>query len=733
MRVDTASLHGPSFADARLIALAGREGMSTLSRWQARVLSPDVDIDLERAVGEAVSLVLGDADGSTRTLELLVAEAWYEGPARDGLHLYELTLVDFVWPLGLRSGYRNFVAQTPQQVVDLVLRDAGLAASRVEWRLRGRYVQRPQCVQYGESDWGFVERLLAEEGISYWFEHGDPGVRLVLGDDTSAHSDIQGVRVPFDEGDGMRGVQAAVHGVVRVERMAPEAVAVRDFDLRQPEVPVDGGAGSGSLEHFHFPAGVLVAEAAAARAAVRLDQLRRDACALEAESSCVRFEPGRWAQIDGVHDDLAEGRWLVTDVEHELRLADRSGGDAVAYRARVTLVPREIGGQPHVHRPPMAVAPPRICGVETAVVTGPPGEEIHVDDMGRVKLAFRWDPSGIGDDRSSCWARTVQPQMGGSMLLPRVGWEVSVAYLDGNPEEPIVLGHLYNGDNAAPYGLPLASAVSAFRSDTSPHDGTSNEIRMADDAGKQEMKIHASGTQAVSVGGSAVTTVAVNEAHDVLGGLARSIGGAQTIGVGATQEIIVGSAHPTKVGGARAESIGGSETIGVAKNRRMAVGSYSEIIGAIYGLQCNTASTTVSGAYTELVGGNRVAMAGMGVNESVAGARLEAVGGSLNVTAGSAYADDTKGTKTINAGSCKIASGAKLVVVGGSVRLMVGGSARFAAGEPLALEGDSVTLRAASIGVDGGSSLTVAGSAKIAGKSKLDAPTVQRHEVNEDS
>ncbi|MEJ7732122.1 MAG: contractile injection system protein, VgrG/Pvc8 family [Polyangiaceae bacterium] len=350
MSSEPARLRIAALGQPRVVALRAHEGMSSLSRWHARVLWRDVGIDLGAMVGEVAALELADMDGSTRALERIIDRVGYVGPARDGWHAYELELVDFVWPLTLGSGYCIHQERTAQQVVAETLRAAGVDTARVVWRLGARYAQRVQCVQYGESDWAFVERVLADDGIAYWFEDGDRGQLLVLGDGVGAHEPIGGVRGPFADGAGTRAAQAAVHELRRVDRMTPEAVFVRDHDLRHPELPVDGAAGHGDLEHFELPSGLLVAEAAAARAAVRLQQLQRDAVRAVARTSCIRFEPGRLAQVDGVPDDLLEGEWLVAEVEHAVQPADRDA-EATAYGAQVVLVPSSLDGRARPFRP----------------------------------------------------------------------------------------------------------------------------------------------------------------------------------------------------------------------------------------------------------------------------------------------------------------------------------------------------------------------------------------------
>jgi type VI secretion system secreted protein VgrG len=333
----------------------------------------------------------------------------------------------------------------------------------------------------------------------------------------------------------------------------------------------------------------------------------------------------------------------------------------------------------------------------------------------------------VRDDKSSRWARTAQMNMGGSMLLPRMGWEVAVAYLDGNPDAPIVLGQVYNAVKAPPYPMPAMKATSALRSDTSPHDGSSNEIRFGDSAGGQELFIHASKTQAVTVGACATKKVGVNETHDIKGGYAVHVG-SQAITVAGAQTIDVGSDMQTVVEGARNESVGAVEDIGVKANRRVTVGSYGEVIGALYGLQCNETATTVKGAYTELVGGSLVSLAGMGTHESVAAMRTELVAGARNVVAATGCVDEVWGAKAVHAGSVRESAAGNIETEAAVGHIKVGASVRISAGGKIQIEAAAISITVGgSLKATGGSTAKVAGSLKVeGGTTKLDAGTTKR-------
>jgi type VI secretion system secreted protein VgrG len=383
--------------------------------------------------------------------------------------------------------------------------------------------------------------------------------------------------------------------------------------------------------------------------------------------------------------------YLITAVEHELTSGGPNDGSGVFYRNRVVLVP--FGAR--AFRPPVPEVRRRSIGMETAMITGPAGEEIHVDDLGRVKLRFHWDRSGITDDRASTWARCLQMGLGGSMLLPRVGWEVPVGYMDGNPDRPFVLGRVYNATAVTPYALPGAAASTTLQSATSPGGGSTNEIRMNDTAGRQELFLHASKDQTVSVGGKSSTTVGGHETHDVGLAYALTVLGSQSLTTLASQSVNVATDYTTSVRGDRSESIGGSETIEVTANRTLiSRGGYTELVGGFYGLRCNQSNTQVEGAFAQAVGSSMILAAGLGMSESVAAIRTEVTGGARSIVASSAYAESVRGSKTIAAGAVRELSGGSVTTkTMGSGTVEVGGSATLSAGGDFIAEAPEITLQ----------------------------------------
>lgn len=708
----------------QLLAATGAEGMNELSAWAVEVLTGTNEAQLDDVLGGPATISILDlGEEHARHIGLIVTDISHEGEGQDG-HRYTLSLAPSEWLLTRRSGYRIFQQKTTQEIVSEILQDAGRPATSVVWRLAGSYGIRLHCTQYAETEWDFIERLLAEEGISYWFDADGEAPTLVLGDATTSHDGIASPTIlPFDDGGGLTRSRA-FHELELEEEVVVDSVHIREYDVRRPDVYIEGKAGSGGHQHFEYPAGVLDGKAAVARAKVRLEQLQRWKMRATARSHCTRVQPGRVLTVQGASDEAMNREFVAVRVAHRYGGAAANSGDVSAYVNTVQMAP--TAGV--AHRPGLPRRPVKIESIEPAITTGAAGEEIHVDDLGSVKIRFPWDRSGIHDDTSSAWIRCIQMGMGGAMLLPRVGWEVPVAYIDGNPDKPIVLGRVYNAQGIVPYGLPGASATTTLQSATSPGGGSTNEIRMGDKAGSMEMFVHASRDQSVGVGGTAKTTVGANETHDVGLSYGVEVTGSQTHSVGASQKVNVGADYATKISGARVELVGGLETNKVTANRNcVAEGAYSELVGAIYGLECNQSNTDVKGAYAQVVGASSAQAAGLGTGESVAGARSLTIAGMRNIVAAKAFGDSVTGTKAITAGASTVKAGGAVTTTSkaGSGTISVGGSANLTAGKPVVIRSADVTLDVSGSLTAGALALT-GGTLKISkGTAKLDG-TIKR-------
>lgn len=709
-----------------VVRILGREGINELSDFSVDVLCKDGQVDPATLMDRDAVLSVQDDAGEIAHFELVVLEASHRGRLRDR-ERYRLRLGAPMSRLMLRVNHEIFQDKTSEEIVTALITRVGFPASALRWRLVGQYPTRVYTVQYGESDWSFISRLLADEGINYWFDHDGADPVIVFGDHGSSHDSIQGEQptVPFHDVSGANATSFSIHSLVRTWSLTPTKYFVRDQDVQHPDVPVDGEAGDGALEIFEYPSNLMVADAAKARAKVRLEQVSRHRSTLLAASGNARLRPGRIVEITGAADDHHNGKHLIIAVEH--RLMQDAQGDARGepYANQVTLVPL-VEDVPYRPAPPHSA--PRADGLESAVVTGPSGEEIHVDDLGRVKVRFLWDRSGIQDDKSSRWIRTLQMNLQAPQILPRVGWEVPVVYEHGDPDRPFVLGRLYNAGAPQPYGTPAKQATSTFQSATSPSDGTTQEIRMGDDAGSEEVFVHATKDQSVMVGGSHTVTVGADRTDDVKKGQSFTIDGTQTTSVGGDQKITIGADGAILVKGARSETIGGDEAVTVTGSYSLqSKSSYAEVVGGLYSLRCNQSNTKIQGAFTQVVGAAMSTTAGLGSNQSVAGARTEVVGGARTFNAGLVYADGTTGVKKVTAGAANESASTDMTFdAGARLTMQAGGLMTLDAGGAIVFEATTMTVKAATLTAKGGATMKLAGGLKSSGTVKLEASATKK-------
>jgi type VI secretion system secreted protein VgrG len=725
------ALHCESLGDCTVLDLSGREAMDSLSSWRVRVhVAQHIDASVALRT-DAVIALHDPLEGTERRIRLLVTEISGEiNHGRD--RVIELHLADPPWLLQRRGGYRLFQEKTTEQIVGDVLKAAGIPAAALVPRLADSYPVRLQCVQYAESEWAFLERLLADDGISYWFDTTTEGEhRIFLGDSAGSHDGIEGgATLPYVGKTGaMRAGKRGFSSLEWEERVATDRVQIRDFDVRHPDVYIEGESGTGTLGYFEYPASVPTAEAAAARAKRRLEQLRRDQISVRGQTDCVRVRPGRIVEIAGAGADLFDQRMLIAEAQHRYARPLRDGGQSIPYHNQLTLKPTKAADSADhaAHRPPIRRGP-ALEHLESAVTTGPGSEEIHVDDLGRVKLRFLWDRSGVTDDKSSHWARCLQYPLGASMFLPRVGWEVSLAYLDGSPDRPFVLGRLYNATAVVPYSLPAASATTSFQSWTTPRSGMTQEIKMIDDAGSQELFVHASRDLSVNVGATHTTTIAGDNEHSVGLSLTTSVLGSQSTKVAAMQSLDVGKEIQLTVTGANHESIGGAELVNVTGNRAVVSSSTCvELVGAGYSLLCNQSNVKVDGNTVRAVGGSKTIISGLGVSESVAGARSYVCLGSRTISCGQ-YADTVYGGKrstvsgavnenaaaittaatsgTISPATASIHAGGKVSITAPTILIEVGGT----------LTAGTLTLGGGALQVTGGTTVIQGTTSRSGGK-----------------
>src|SRR5690606_21230709 len=377
-----------------------------------------------------------------------------------------------------------------------LLEEHGIQADAYRFQLGPTvYPARAYCVQYAETDLHFLQRLCEEEGLHYHFQHSEQGHVLVFGDDQSVFPKLAGP-TPYLPDAGAVTTAPAIKRFGARLATRPNQVSRRTYDFEQPHLTLESSASQASapaLEDYAYPAPFNDRGHGRHLAQRALERHRHDHQRAEGHSDQPLLRAGQFLDL-GEHPRPDWNQlWLLGEVVHEGKqpqvLEELGGGDATlgapgadgftqGYRNRFAATPWD-----QVFRLPLRHAKPRLLGSQSAVVTGPVGEEIHCDAYGRIKVQFHWDRDGQGDDSSSCWLRVASGWAGdryGALAIPRVGMEVLVSFLDGDPDQPLVTGCLYHKTHLVPYDLPAHKTRSVFKTLSSPGGGGSNELRIED-------------------------------------------------------------------------------------------------------------------------------------------------------------------------------------------------------------------------------------------------------------
>ena len=514
-----------------------------------------VDRAFVGVIAEATSVASPDEAGAERRLRLRVVS--------------QLGLL--AWSVHQRI----FQEKDVKEIVTEVLGNHGLAADRQRWRLLGAYPRRTYCVQYAESALAFVQRLLEEEGIFFFSEPGDDGREvLVFEDDSGSCAPIDGAAaIRFVAQSGMSQAEETITAITARHRVVSGAFTLRSWDFEHPDVDLTVSATTdrdADLEVYDYPGTYADRSRGERLARVRLEAAQAQQSTLVIESSSPRLSPGRKLRIDGAPGEL-DGGYVITGVMHAW--APPRAGSPPEHLATAWLVPESVP-----FRAPLATPRPVIEGPQTAEIVAPegsPAETIHTDLHGRCKVKFHWDLAPAIDDTASCWMRVTQLQTTGSMILPRVGWEVIVEFVEGDPDRPVVTGMVYNGANMPPYALPEGKTRTALGTASTPGGAGRNHLRMEDKAGSEEMAVGAQKNQSIAtandktkdtavdetktVGASATLTVGANQTVKVTGGHETSIGGSRSVSVGGNRAVAANAVLSLSTGGASATSVGGNQ------------------------------------------------------------------------------------------------------------------------------------------------------------------------------
>lgn len=463
----------PLGKDALLLsAIQGNEGISTPFSFELDLLSANNSIKFKDIIGRNVTVSIVLADGKKRYFNGLISR-FAQGPGEDGGDIrfasYSATMVPWLWLLTRTADSRIFQGKSVPDIVKTVFQDLGFMDYRDE--LEGRYDERDYCVQYRETDFNFVSRLLEEEGIYYFFEHTDKKHTLVLADVSDKHKPCPMQKEAWCElTTGGTKEKDMIEYIEVAQEITAGKYTLNDFNFETPhanlkvEAPSQKSLGPGEREIYDYPGGFGNRAGSDRQANIRMEEEEVEITTISGSSRCRAFTSGyRFTLKDYYRDDMTDKDYVLTSISHSVSQQYSPGGASteMAYSNSFTCIPYDV-----TYRPPRVTPRPVVEGPQTAIVVGPSGEEIHTDEHGRVKVQFHWDREGAKDDKSSCWIRVSQLWAGtgwGAMHIPHVGHEVIVDFLEGDPDRPIVTGRVYHGTNKPPESLPGGKTKSAIR------------------------------------------------------------------------------------------------------------------------------------------------------------------------------------------------------------------------------------------------------------------------------
>ncbi|MBK5535889.1 type VI secretion system tip protein VgrG [Pseudomonas sp. TH08] len=485
-------------ADFQVFTLQGREAISQPFVFEVELVSEKPSLDLETLLHKPAFLQLSP-DGSGIHGQIYRAA---QGDSGKRLTRYSLTLRPQLAYLAHRINQRIFQNLSVPKIIGMVLEEHGIQSNAYAFQTGSVYPERIYCVQYDESDLHFIQRLCEEEGIHYHFQHSATAHKLIFGDDQTVFPKLQ--PVAYQQDSGMVASDPVIKRFdLRLETRTSRTTR-RDYDFEKPRITLESenrGDALPDLEDYDYPGRFVDRERGKHLAKRALERHRSDFQLAEGKSDQPLLVSGHFLALTAHPKAKWNDLWLLTEVHHEGKqpqvLEESVTSDTTAlkddfhqgYRNRFQATPWDVP-----NRPPLRHAKSRILGSQSAVVTGPKGEEIHCDQYGRVKVQFHWDREGQADDKTSCWLRVSSAWAGaqyGGIAIPRIGMEVLVTFLEGDPDQPLISGCLYHKENTVPYALPANKTRTTFKTLSSMGGGGYNELRIEDKKGQEQIYLHA--------------------------------------------------------------------------------------------------------------------------------------------------------------------------------------------------------------------------------------------------
>ncbi|WP_019580408.1 type VI secretion system Vgr family protein [Pseudomonas mandelii] len=567
-----AKITSPLGPDVLLLKdMGGDEELGRLFSYELQLHSLDNAIDLNQLLGKPMCLSLQLDGGGERHFHGIVARC-SQNVDQGQFASYQATLRPWLWLLTRTSDCRIFQNLTIPQIIKQVFRDLGF--SDFEDALSRPYREWEYCVQYRETSFDFVSRLMEQEGIYYFFRHEQGRHVLVLADAYGAHANVPGyASVPYYPKNEQQRERDHIHDWHLAQQVQPGSLELNDYDFQRPSARIDVRSAmprphtAGDYPLYDYPGTYVQSEDGEHYARTRIEALQTLHEQVELAGNARGLGSGHLFSLTGFSRQDQNREYLIVGTRYYISQESGETGGGVPsaqFESSLTCIDAQQSYRPlpNTHRP-------IVKGPQTALVVGPKGEEIWTDQFGRVKVHFYWDRHDQSNENSSCWIRVSQSWAGknwGSMQIPRIGQEVIVSFLEGDPDRPIITGRVYNAEQTVPYDLPENATQSGMKSRSSKGGSPANfnEIRMEDKKGAEQLYIHAERNQDI--------VVEVDESHSVGHDRNKSIGHNETVTIGNNRLRIVKQEDILSVGQRKTDSISQSYVIEVGENLRLVCG-----------------------------------------------------------------------------------------------------------------------------------------------------------------
>lgn len=650
--------------DLLLQAFTGDEEMSRLFRFQLELISDNNSLQAADVVGKNVTFGVNLTDGTPRYFNGFISQ-FVAGDEEDGRRNYRAEVVPWLWFLTQTADCRIFQEMTVQDILEKIFGDLGF--SDFTFKLNLNHKTWEYCVQYRETDFNFASRLMEQEGIFYFFQHENGKHTLVLADHKGAYEDCGESEVSFFPTIGSAPVTDHITTWEHRYEFRSGKVMQRDYNFKTPSTDLTTKTNSvvklpgiDKYEVYDYPGEYPDKGVGDGETKIRMEEIEAAHDVVLASSRCKTFTPGGKFKIDQHPAGSEKGKsFVITTIRHTATepLAYETGAaNGEDYRNSFSCIPDSV-----TFRSARLTTKPLVTGVQTAMVTGPSGEEIYTDEFGRVKVQFHWDREGQRDENTSCWIRVSQVHAGrsfGGIDLPRIGEEVIVAFLEGDPDQPIVVGRVYNAEALVPFKLPDEKVVSGMKSNSTKGGGGYNEYVMNDTKGNELIREHAQFDKDSTIENDLREHVLNNRSRDVSVDETIAIGANQKIDVGGNRVIAVVGNQQITISGNEKETYQANHSTDVAANQKTTVGAKQDVtvasdriltVGA--NRTTNVASNdslTVGGKETISVTGEASITSAASITLSVGGASIKIEAAKITIGVGSSGIEITPAGVTVS-------------------------------------------------------------------------------------